>query len=165
MLPSPIPRMPQPLRSLSARGPKISGRGSCRWDIDGEDLYSYDWLDRLFGFLDRPSTDLILPQFQHLSVGDKIPLGRGPSFPVAAIEPCRALVLAGSSNGFQWVWQFGLYPLDGGRTRLISRNSAYVRQPFSSWFLMRMLEPAAFIMTRKMLIGLKRRAERLAMSH
>jgi hypothetical protein len=27
-------------------------------------LYSYDWLDRLFGFLDRPSANRILPEFQ-----------------------------------------------------------------------------------------------------
>ena len=56
-------------------------------------LYSYDWLDRLFGFLDRPSADRIIPEFQHLSVGDKIPLPRGQGYPVAAIEPGRALVL------------------------------------------------------------------------
>jgi hypothetical protein len=30
-------------------------------------LYSYDWLDRLFGFLDRPSATRILPQFQHVN--------------------------------------------------------------------------------------------------
>ena len=29
-------------------------------------LYSYDWLDRLFGFLDRPSATRILPDFQQL---------------------------------------------------------------------------------------------------
>jgi hypothetical protein len=50
-------------------------------------LYSYDWLDRLFGYLDRPSATRILPEFQHLAVGDAIPLGWGPSWPVAAIEP------------------------------------------------------------------------------
>src|SRR5581483_960991 len=44
-------------------------------------LYSYDWLDRLFGYLDRPSATRILPEFQHLVVGDRIPLGRGPSWP------------------------------------------------------------------------------------
>ena len=43
-------------------------------------LYSYDWLDRLFGYLDRPSADAILPQFQQLAVGDKIPIGRGRDF-------------------------------------------------------------------------------------
>ena len=50
-------------------------------------LYSYDWLDRLFGYLDGPSAVRILPEFQHLAVGDEIPLGRGPRWPVAAIEP------------------------------------------------------------------------------
>jgi hypothetical protein len=45
-------------------------------------LYSYDWLDRLFGFLDRPSANCILPQFQRLEAGDEIPIGRGGGFPV-----------------------------------------------------------------------------------
>ena len=86
-------------------------------------LYSYDWLDRLFGYLDRPSATRILPEFQHLAVGDEIPLGRGPSWPVAAIEPCRALVLdMRNMGGFDWVWQFGLYPVDEKRTRLVSRS-------------------------------------------
>ena len=31
-------------------------------------LYSYDWLDRLFGFLERPSASRILPEFQNLAV-------------------------------------------------------------------------------------------------
>src|ERR1051325_10638506 len=56
-------------------------------------LYSYDWLDRLFGYLDRPSATRLLPEFQQLAVGDRIPLGRGPSWPVAVLEPNRALVL------------------------------------------------------------------------
>jgi len=85
-------------------------------------LYSYDWLDRLFGYLDRPSADAILPQFQQLAVGDEIPIGRGQGFPVTAIEPYRALVLSGAGEGFAWVWQFGLYPVDQTRTRLVSRN-------------------------------------------
>ena len=67
-------------------------------------LYSYDWLDRLFGYLERPSATRILPEFQHLAVGDAIPLGRGPSWPVAAIEPGRALVLDMRNMGsLDWV--------------------------------------------------------------
>src|SRR5579864_2272243 len=70
-------------------------------------LYSYDWLDRLFGFLDRPSATRILPEFQHLAVGDEIPLPRGQGYPVGAIEPNRALVLDIRNKwGFDWVWQF-----------------------------------------------------------
>ena len=122
-------------------------------------LYSYDWLDRLFGFLDAPSAERILPEWQHLQVGDVIPIGRGAGFPVKALEPLRTLVLAGESDGFQWVWQLGLYPLDERRTRLISRNRARLPGTVRSALFMCALEPAAFIMTRKMLLGLKRRAE------
>jgi hypothetical protein len=125
-------------------------------------LYSYDWLDRLFGYLDRPSATAILPQFQQLAVGDEIPLGRGQGFPVTAMQPFRALVLSGDGDGFQWVWQFGLYPVDEKRTRLVSRNAVRVPNTIGSWLFMRVIEPAAFLMTRRMLLGLERRAEALS---
>jgi hypothetical protein len=125
-------------------------------------LYSYDWLDRLFGYLDRPSADRIIPAFQHLKIGDEIPIGRGQGFPVTALEPNRALVLSGVGKDFEWVWQFGVYRSDDRHTRLVSRNS--VRRPatLGSWLFMRAIEPAAFLMTRRMLLGIKARAEELA---
>ena len=125
-------------------------------------LYSYDWLDRLFGYLDRPSATRILPEFQRLAVGDAIPLGRGPSWPVAAIEPCRALVLdMRNMGGFDWVWQFGLYPLDEKRTRLVSRSCVRTKRVWARLFTY-VIEPAGFLMTRRMLLGIKQRAEGLA---
>jgi hypothetical protein len=127
-------------------------------------LYSYDWLDRLFGYLDGPSATDILPEYQGLKVGEEIPLGRGPGFPVKSIEPFRSLVLCGSGDGFAWTWQFGLYPLDGVHTRLVSRNTVRHPRTVGAWLFMRVLEPAAFLMTRRMLLGLKKRAERLAAS-
>jgi hypothetical protein len=124
-------------------------------------LYSYDWLDRLFGYLDRPSANRILSEFQQLYVGEEIPIGRGQGFPVTAIEPYRALVLSGASGDAAWVWEFGLYPLDERRTRLVSRNVLHVPQTIGSWLFMRVMEPAAFLMTRRMLLGVKQRAEAL----
>ena len=124
-------------------------------------LYSYDWLDRLFGYLDRPSATRILPEFQHLAVGDRIPLGRGPSWPVAVVEPNRALVLdMRNMGGLDWVWQFGLYPVDETRTRLISRSRVRAHAVWAR-LLTHMIEPAGFLMTRRMLLGLKQRAEAL----
>jgi len=126
-------------------------------------LYSYDWLDRLFGFLDRPSATRILPEFQQLAVGDEIPMPQG-SWPVAAIEPGRALVLdMRNRDGFDWVWQFGIYPVDESQTRLVSRSRV---RPLAAWawpFLL-VLEAAGFVMTRRMLLGLKQRAEALAVA-
>ena len=122
-------------------------------------LYSYDWLDRLFGFLDRPSADQILPEFQRLAVGDKIFLGPRDALAVAALEPFRVLALHNAARGMEWVWQFGLYPLDAGHTRLVTRGTERMPRTVAGWLAMRVMEPAAFIMTRRMLLGLKRRAE------
>jgi hypothetical protein len=49
-------------------------------------LHSYDWLDRLFGFLERPSASRIQPEFQNLAVGGRIEWGR-EYLTVAALEP------------------------------------------------------------------------------
>jgi hypothetical protein len=126
-------------------------------------LYSYDWLDRLFGILDRPSSNRVLPEFQHLAVGDKIFLGPGEKqkLTVVGLEPLRALVLSYKKHGFEWVWQFGLYPVENNRTRLVTRGTEQVANTLGSWFFMRVMEPAAFIMTRRMLLGVKQRAEEL----
>ena len=127
-------------------------------------LYSYDWLDRLFGYLDRPSATRILPEFQHLAVGDVIPLGQGPGWPVAVLEPNRALVLdMRSMGGLDWVWQFGLYPVDATRTRLVSRSRVHARAVWAR-LLTHAIEPAGFLMTRRMLLGLKQRSEGLRAS-
>ena len=124
-------------------------------------LYSYDWLDRLFGYLDRPSARRILPEFQNLAVGDQIPLGRGPSWPVAVVEPNRALVLDMRNTGaFDWVWQFGLYAVDQNQTRLVSRSCVRVRSVWAR-LVTYVIEPAGFLMTRRMLIGVRQRAEAL----
>jgi hypothetical protein len=125
-------------------------------------LYSYDWLDRLFGYLDAPSADRILPEFQHVKPGDRIPLGRGPAFPVAQVDPFRLLVLGDASGELAWTWQFEVHQYGRHRTRLISRSRVHMPRTVGSGLFMALLEPAAFIMTRKMLLGIKRRAESLA---
>jgi hypothetical protein len=128
-------------------------------------LYSYDWLDRLFGFLDRPSASRILPEFQQLAVGDKIPWDdRGTELTVGVVEPLRALALSCEVGEFMWVWQFGLYPLDEQRTRLVTRGTERVPNTARWWLGMRVMEPASFIMTRRFLFGVKERAEALRAS-
>jgi len=123
-------------------------------------LYSYDWLDRLFGFLDRPSATRILPEFQQLAVGEKIPWGRD-ELTVSVLEPLRALALSLDAHGMEWVWQFGLYPVDDQRTRLVDRGIERVPDTPLWWLAMRVMEPAAFIMTRRFMLGVKERAEAL----
>jgi len=126
-------------------------------------LYSYDWLDRLFGFLDRPSATRILPEFQQLAMGDKVPWGRD-ELTVSVLEPPRALALSLDAHGMEWVWQFGLYPVDDQRTRLVDRGTERVPNTPLWWLFMRVMEPAAFIMTRRFMLGVKERAEVLRAS-
>lgn len=123
-------------------------------------LYSYDWLDRLFGYLDRPSAEEVLPEFQHLEAGDTIPLGRGPAWPVVEVEPERALVIEPIAGRI--TWSFELVPAGENATRLVTRARSAPPETLQERLAMLAIDPAAFIMTRKMLLGIKRRAEALA---
>ncbi len=123
--------------------------------------YTYDWIENLFG-LDMHSATEILPQFQDLEVGDTLPLGsNGPRMRVEVLEPER--VLAFRSEDRRWVWAFALYP-QGGTTRLVSRNriAAPDASPVTRLVNLLVLEPGSLVMERKMLLGIKQRAERLS---
>lgn len=122
--------------------------------------YTYDWIEGLLG-LGMHSASEILPQFQDLRIGDTQHLGKnGPVMKVAILQPERSLVLR-SEDG-NWVWAFALHPI-GGRTRLLSRNRiAAGPSPLARVATTYLMEPGSLIMERKMLIGIRRRAERLA---
>lgn len=123
-------------------------------------LYSYDWLDRVFGYLDSPSADVVLPEFQGLKAGDTIPMGRGPSWPVRVADPERALVLEPLAGRI--TWSFALTPLSDAATRLVTRVRCAPPASVQERVTMAIVDPAAFVMTRGMLLGIKRRAEALA---
>jgi hypothetical protein len=63
-------------------------------------------------------------------------------------------------GGFDWVWQFGLFPVDDKRTRIVSRSRVRTQTAWAQLFTYA-IEPAGFLMTRRMLLGLKQRAEAL----
>jgi len=121
--------------------------------------YTYDWIENLAG-LDMHSADELLPQFQDVSVGDGWRLGlKGPRLEVARLDRESALVLR--SDDGNWVWAFVLIP-HGQGTRLLSRNR--IRQPgapaTTRALTTYLMEPGSLVMERKMLLGIKERAER-----
>ena len=66
------------------------------------------------------------------------------------------------SNDGSWVWAFVLVEEDG-RTRFLSRNRFVLKGgPLERWAEMLLMEPGSLVMERRMLIGIKTRAERLA---
>ena len=117
--------------------------------------YTYDWMENLLG-LDMHSAESVLPEYQHPDVGDTIGLGSN-RMRLERVEPEH--VLAWRSEDGNWIWTFVLEEHDG--TRLISRNR--FRLPtLAARIGMLPMEPGSLLMERKMLGGIKERAERLA---
>jgi hypothetical protein len=117
--------------------------------------YTYDWIENLLG-LDMHSADRVLPEFQHPEVGETISLGPN-RMRLERVEAER--VLAWRSGDGNWVWTFVLSE-HGGRTRLISRNR-FRLATLGARIGMAPMEPASLVMERRMLLGIKDRAERL----
>lgn len=120
--------------------------------------YTYDWIENLFG-LGMHSADRILPEFQKLEVGTVL---RGPNaglgMRVEVIDPERVLSLRSEDGA--WVWTFALREHPSG-TRLLSRNRIRAGETLGGRLGMLVMEPGSLVMERKMLLGIKERAERL----
>ncbi|HEY6119261.1 MAG TPA: SRPBCC family protein [Pyrinomonadaceae bacterium] len=120
-------------------------------------FYSYTWLENLVG-CDMHNAEQIVPEWQNLKVGDEVWLHpKAPPLRVLTIEPGRAIVLENS-------WTFFLRPIDDQTTRLIIRGrgdfNPNLKNALLNFILWRgVFEPAHFIMERKMMLGIKDRAE------
>ncbi len=118
--------------------------------------YTYDWIENLLG-LNMHSVDRVLAEYQQPQVGDTIGFGAN-RMRLERVQPER--VLAWRSEDGNWVWTFVLQG-SNGRTRLISRNR--FRLPtLGARIGMAPMMPASLVMERKMLLGIKQRAENLA---
>ena len=121
--------------------------------------YTYDWIENLLG-LNMHSADSVLPEYQHPQVGEGFGYGANKmSFKI--VEPEH--VLATQSADGNWVWTFILHERDG-KTRLISRNRFRLPR-LRDRIGMIPMEPASLVMERKMLSGIRQRAEKLASEH
>jgi hypothetical protein len=125
--------------------------------------YTYDWIENLFG-LGMKSADRIHPEWQDIRIGDtpSVKPGRQPgpdAMRVRVLDPERALVT--SRDDGRWVWGFYLFPVEGG-TRLLSRNRIEAGRSLGSRLGLAVMTPGSWVMERKMLTGIKERAEALA---
>jgi hypothetical protein len=126
-----------------------SGRGGA---------YTYDWIQNLLG-LNMHSAGDILTEYQDIKLGDELPMGGGAQvMRVEVADPPRALAVRSADHN--WAWIFALVP-EGDSTRLISRNriAAQALSPASRLFYLLFMEQGSLVMERKMLLGIKRRAE------
>ena len=118
--------------------------------------YTYDWIENLLG-LNMHSADTVLPDYQHPQVGEGFGYGAN-KMSYRIVEPEH--VLATQSADGNWVWSFVLNEQDG-RTRLISRNRFRLPR-LRDRIGMIPMEAGSLVMERKMLRGIKERAEGFA---
>jgi hypothetical protein len=137
-------------------------------------FYSYDWLENDFG-LQIHSASRIEPDWQTLEVGDVVAANRARTggWYVVRLEPDDTLVLKTADllrgrptrrdEGLRWefLWTFALVPAGERRCRLLVRE----RVAFDSRLTRVAMFPlgfVSFVMTRKMMLGIKQRAEAAA---
>jgi serine/threonine-protein kinase len=146
--------------------------------------YSYDSFHRLLGVagsVDDPyhSAIRIIPELQDPQVGDSVEIAPGMGFTITAIEPGRTLVLNANMdmntwNSFDpaettpekyllssWVWH--LEEVDEKTSRLVVRTRQDYNPSLLNTLMIRgLIEPGGFLMERKTLLNIKRRAEAVA---
>jgi hypothetical protein len=126
------------------------GSGRAGW-------YSYDRLDNA----GVPSAAEIIPELQHLAAGDLVPMvaGKDIGLWVKELEPGRRMVWWDQKGEYSWEWL--LEPAAAG-TRLVSRLRV-TRHPWTRRMLYEVVAANGdIVMIRRMLRGIKKRAERLA---
>jgi hypothetical protein len=125
-------------------------------------FYSNDLLDNL----GHPSATAILPGQQDLQVGNWVPMSPAATptertaFKVHSFEENAWLLWTKPDS--TWAWR--LSPADGSGTRLVTRIRAVYdwQHPLTALFGVVLLEFGDFAMLRRMLRGIKARAESLA---
>jgi hypothetical protein len=126
-------------------------------------FYSYDFLENLVG-CDIHSADRIIPRWQAIKAGDEVKLAPQVTLTVAVADPGRSLVLRGgvpmgkAAPPYDFTWAYELRQQPDGTTRLLVRERyAYAKR----WapLLVEPVELVSFVMTRKMLRGIRDRAE------
>lgn len=127
-----------------------------QWGWNRAGFYSYDLLDNL----GRPSSWQILPQFQHLAVGDWVPMGGAPTpataYRVTRFEPSTLMLW--EKPGGSWLWL--LESAGAGHTRLITRlRSRYAWAKPAIVMELILMEIGDPFMMRRCLLGIKQRAE------
>jgi hypothetical protein len=127
-------------------------------------LYSYDFLENLVG-CDIHSADRVLSECQDVAAGDEFRLHPEVRLEVAAVEPSRWLVVRGgvpmgeTPPPYDFTWSFVLQDAAAETTRLLVRE----RYRYTRWWSPLLVEPVealSFLMSQKMLRGVRDRAER-----
>lgn len=131
--------------------------------------YTYRWVDQLLFPANAPSATEILPEFQGLAVGDRVPDGppeSGCYFVVERMEAPHLLVLRSHTHlppwprdaWLDWVWTWSITDLESDRVRVHLRTRGVMGPPWLT-LVYRAALWTDFVMARSHLRGLRERVE------
>jgi hypothetical protein len=112
-------------------------------------FYSYEWLENLAG-CEMKNAERIHPEWQHRELGETVHLHPAGGLRVSVFEAGRALGLEGWGT-------FVVEPAGADRSRLIARGG--VPRGLGAVAYGVLMEIPHFLMERRMLLGIKARAE------
>ena len=131
-------------------------------------FYSYDVLENAIARCDIHSADRVVDEWQDIHAGDAVHLHPELALSVAVVEPGRALVLHGgvpatgakgtADPPFDFTWTFVVDDLPGGSRLIMRERYAYTRRWAAA--IVEPVEAASFVMSQRMLRGIRDRAER-----
>jgi hypothetical protein len=131
-----------------------------QWGYGKAGFYGYDLLENIGSPNGIRSADRLLPQYQHLAVGDKVKMTEPYFFCVRTIEPNHFLLLAGCSGPSLATMAWVLEPLDENHTRLIHRiRMEYPLSQPAVLPAMLFSDLADHVAVPKLLLGFKGRVE------
>ena len=127
-------------------------------------FYTYDALENLAG-CDIHSADTVVAGWQDVAVGDQVRLAPELGLDVAGVRAGEHLVLHGGvapgmpAPPYDFTWAFVLRPDGDGGTRLIVRERYRTAH---EWVrpLLEVVSLVSFVMSERMLRGIRERAER-----
>jgi hypothetical protein len=127
-------------------------------------LYSYDELENLVG-CEMHSADRVVDEWQAVAAGDAFKLHPDAELEVASVELGRALIVRGgvplreaSAPPFEFSWAFVLEAQSADTTRLLVRERYRYTRRWAG-LVVEPVQPVSFLMTEKMLRGIRDRAE------
>jgi hypothetical protein len=146
----------------STRAITINAPASIVWKwlvqlgADRGGFYSYTFIEHLSGY-DTDNSIVIVPEYQSMEVGRIVPSTRSDSgakenWRVVEVDPGKSFVLE------NW-GAFVLRPVDSRQTRLIVRTRGWDTPTPASKAGQYILEPLHYLMERRMLMGIRDRAE------
>jgi hypothetical protein len=125
-------------------------------------FYSYTFVENLFAGEDLyNNANEILPQFQDPQPGEGLIVDY---LLVSEVQPGNSLLAEFNSempgvSGVAWIWVWQLLPQGEDQTRLLVRMGIEVPPPVNNPLVTWVIDAGGFVMERRMMVGIKDRAE------